>query len=317
MKKFFSACLVLSMAMAFTACGGGDDNNTDNKGKLGQACLEDGTCTEGQCVANVCTDCTPGAKDCVCGANDACDGELTCQSGICKEEASDCCPGQDLFITVDGAAVDLATQQGVKVDLAALAPLTALSGDIDTHVAEASAADTGVFHFDCFDVSTVSLGLVLLADDPGFDGEAGSFFPTITGIAGYTDDPADKVCEEGATAMVINNQMQAGLDQITGLDKNAVGYIIGIVMDASHAPIEGATVVKGSGDPLDTVLYPNADFTAFDGAATSANGVYLIPTQLSLTPLMGVKDGYTWKNDLFKAATVPGAAYFVPLIANE
>ncbi len=315
MKRLLSACLMLSVAMAFTACGGDDDNGSE-KGKIGQACLDDGTCTEGECVSNLCTDCTAGAKDCVCGENDACDGELTCDNGICKEAAGDCCPGQDLFITVDGAVVDLATQQGVQADVAALAPLTALSGDINSHVAEASAAASGVFHFDCFDVSTVSLGLVLLADDPGFDGAGGSFFPTITGIAGYADN-TDKVCEDSATAMVINNQMQAGLDQIPNLDKAGVGYIIGIVMDKSHAPIEGATVVKGDGSALDAVLYPSADFTTFDGAATSANGVYLIPTQLGLTPLMGVKDGYTWANDVFKAATVPGAAYFVPLIANE
>jgi hypothetical protein len=200
--------------------------------------------------------------------------------------------------------------------VAALAPLTALSGDIATHVAETSADANGVFSFSCFDVANVSLGLILLADDAGYDGAAGNYFPTISGIAGYTTND-DKVCETGAKAMAINNQVQAGLDQIPGLDKTTVGYIIGSVVDANRAPLAGATVTKGDGTALDAVLYPSADFSSMAGTETSATGIYIIPTQLSLTSLIGVKDGYTWNNTTFKAATVPGAAYFVPLVANE
>ena len=173
----------------------------------------------------------------------------------------------------------------------------------------------GVFSFACFDVATVSLGLILLADDAGFDGAAGSYFPTISGIAGYSNND-DKVCEEGAKAMAINNQLQAGLDQIPGLDKTTVGYIIGAVVDANRAPLAGATVARGDGVALTAVLYPNANFSDLTGTETSATGIYIIPTQLTLAPLIGVKTGYTWDLTTFKAATVPGAAYFVPLVAN-
>ncbi len=301
-----------------TSCRCEDGCSTNND------CLEDQYCdpTSGKCETipcdheQNCTDKCCGDDGCGTGARceDKCVSGTTCDPSSCTCVLDDCCPGQDLFITVDGIAMDLASRQGVQAGVAAMAPLTALSGDIDTHLAEASAAATGVFHLSCFDVSTVSLGLLLLVDDPGFDGPGGNFFPTITGIAGYLIGE-DKECENAATAMVINNQLQAALDQIHGLDKNAVGYIIGVVTDANHVPLEGATVVKGDGSALDNVLYPNAYFTAFDGAATSANGVYLIPTQLGLTPLMGVKDGYTWSDNI-RAATIPGAAYFVPLVAN-
>ena len=289
MKKLLIVLLavLVAAAMTFAACGDDDDPDPDctGMGGLGQSCTADCPCTAG-----------------------------TCTDGTCVED-SNCCPGETLHITVDGMSVDLTTQTPVQADVAALAPLTALSGDIDTHVAEASAGADGVFHFDCFDVATVSLGLVLLADDPGFDGAAGDFFPTVSGIAGYSNND-DKVCETGAAAMVITNAVQAGLDQIPGLDKAAVGYIIGSVVSAARSPLEGATVERSDGTAV-TVLYPNATFTAFDGVATASHGVYLIRVGLSLTSLIGVLTDYTWDNQAFKAATIPGAAYFVPLVANE
>jgi hypothetical protein len=290
MKKLLIVLLAVltAAAMTFAACGDDDDDpepDCTGMGGLGESCTTDCPCTAG-----------------------------TCTDGTCVEE-DDCCPGETLFITVDGMSVDLTTQTPVQADVAALAPLAALTGDIAAHEAEASAGEDGVFHFDCFDVANISLGLVLLADDPGFDGADGDFFPTVSGIASFSTDD-DKICMTGATAMVITNAVQAGLDQIPGLDKNLVGYIIGSVVDAARSPLEGATVERADGEAM-TVLYPNATFTAFDGAATSSNGVYLVPAHFPLSSLIGVKTDYTWDTLRFKAATVPGAAYFVPLVANE
>lgn len=317
MKKLLSMTLVILVAVALAACGSSEDKCKDMPGTDGSACNAECACNTGlDCTAGTCqAPCTLGEEGCGCD-NGTCTGALECCSDdMCM--ATCCCPGQALHITVDGMAVDLALQSGVaNAAVAALAPLTALSGDIATHVAETSADANGVFSFACFDVSTVSLGLVLLADDAGFDGAAGSYFPTISGIAGYSDN-TDKVCEEGAKAMAINNTLQAGLDQIPGLDKTAVGYIIGAVVDASRAPLAGATVTKDDGTALDAVLYPNADFSDLTGTETSATGLYIIPTELTLTALIGNKAGYTWDMGTFKAATVPGAAYFVPLVANE
>lgn len=294
MKKLLSLMLVVVVAGLFAGCG--DDGDKD---------------------------CTPSCTDAACGDSDGCGGQCsgtcpdgeTCNASFECEAEGDCCPGQTLHITVTGASVDLATQQGAQADLAALAPLTALSGDIATHEAEASSDATGAFMFDCFDVSGVSLGLILLADDPGFDGAAGSYYPTVSGIAGYTDNN-DKVCEEGATAMMINNQLLGGLQAaLADLDVDNVGMIIGNVLDAERNPIAGATVARSDGNAL-TVIYPNADFTDLSGTSTSATGIYMVIDQLSLTALIGVADGYSWDPTTFKAATIAGAIYYVPLVAD-
>ncbi len=285
MKKFLSLLLVIGVAGFFTACGGdGNGDDCEGKGGLGQPCDADCPCTEGTCVDGVC------------------------------EQTGDCCPEQADHIWVRGMALDLSAQAGVAADLAVLAPTQALLGFIDQHEAETSSDADGSFEFGCFDVADVEMGLIVLVDDAGYDGAAGDFFPTITGIAGWSE-PEDKVCVEDATAMVINNTLQAGLDQIPGLDKEEKGYVIGTVLDAERNPIEGATVERSDGQAL-TVIYPAADFSSFDGQATSASGIYII-TELSLTALIGVKDGLTWNPELYQAATVPGAAYFVPLVANE
>ena len=287
MKKLMSLMLVILVAGLFAACG--DDNkepNCDGKGGIGQACDADCPCTTG-----------------------------TCTDGTCVDEG-DCCPGQALHVTVDGMAVDLATQTGVQADVAALAPLTALSGDIATHEAETSAGADGVFSFSCFDAAGISLGLILLADDAGYDGAGGNFFPTVSGIASWPDNNA-KVCEEGAKAMVVNATLLGGLEAAlgpAGMDAVGVGFIIGSVVDANRAPLAGATVARSDGNAL-TVYYPNADFSDFQ-AETAAGGVYIVIDQLSLTALIGVLDGYVWEPTTFKAATIPGAAYFVPLVAD-
>ncbi len=285
MKKFLSLLLVIGVAGFFAACGGdGNGDDCEGKGGLGQPCDEDCPCTEGTCVDGVCV------------------------------QTGDCCPDQADHIWVRGMALDLSAQAGVEADLAVLAPTQALLGFIDQHEAETSSDPNGNFEFGCFDVADVEMGLIVLVDDADYDGAGGDFFPTITGIAGWSE-PADKVCVEGATAMVINNTLQAGLDQIPGMDKENNGYVIGSVLDANRDPIEGATVERADGQAL-TVIYPAADFSSFDGQATSASGIYIV-TDLSLTTLIGVKDGFTWDPELYKAATVPGAAYFVPLVADE
>ena len=263
-----------------------DENGTDGcagKGGIGQPCDVECPCNEGTCVDGVC------------------------------EQTGDCCPDQAVHIWVRGMALDLSAQAGVAADLAVLASTQALTGFIDQHEAETTSGADGSFEFGCFDVADVAVGLIVLVDDAGYDGAAGDFFPTITGIAGWSE-PEDKVCVEAATAMVINNTLQAGLDQIPGLDKENSGYVIGTVLDAERNPIEGATVERSDGEDL-TVIYPAADFSNFDGQVTSASGIYII-TDLSFSALIGVKGGFTWDPELYKAATIPGAAYYVPLVAN-
>lgn len=264
---------------------------------------------EVRCTDNVAESCQGGswvtAQDCdLIGA--------TCVTGVCE---GGCCPGQVLYIDAAGVVVDLGTHTGVAVGIAALAPLTALYGDLATHAAETSSTANGLFSFDCFDVGAISLGLVLLADDLGYDGAGGDFFPTVTGVSSWPDNNA-KVCIADVQAFVVSSPLLAGLQgEILDLDPAGVGFIIGIVLDAGLNPIAGATVECSDGSPL-TVYYPTVDFSNTQ-AATSATGIYIIADQLSLTSLIGVAQGHTWDPQTFRAATIPGAAYYIPLIADQ
>jgi hypothetical protein len=303
-------------------------------------------CSEGACLTLCCPDTceslgrTCGDRDDGCGGNLSCgvcdalevcngQGSCVCQfqncEGVCCAEdegcdqgactTDDCCPGQNLHIWVRGFARDAVTQQGVLVAIAAGAPLTFLSGNLNTHVAETTASMSGQFDISCFDVANVSLGLILLADDTNFDGLGGDFTPTVTAVASFSNND-DKICMGNAEAMVLSNQVVAGLQvSLPSMDPGGVGFIIGRVVDSSLNPIAGATVERANGTAV-TVAYPNADFTNFLGSSTSSNGTFVLPDQLSLTSLIGVRAGYTWDDTRFKTATIPGAAYWIDLVAN-
>ena len=155
---------------------------------------------------------------------------------------------------------------------------------------------------------------MLLVDDPGFDSDAGVYFPTLTGVAGWASNE-DKDCIEDVNLYVVNNMFQSSLDQIAGLDKLGVGYVIGVVTDADKNPLAGATVEAPS-HPGAVVVYPSADFSDLTGSQTSATGVFVLPEQTSLRSIIGVKDGYTWDPQAFKVATIPGVAHFLLLVAD-
>ena len=288
MKKNLSIVLaiVLSMSLAVVAinCGGDDD-----------------------------PECTAGTLNCECTADGACDGDLVCNaSNVCEAAAGGCCDDVEGMIDVSGTVTDL-TQAPVAVAVTALSAFHVMTGTATPLGTTTSAAD-GSFTIDCFDVSGATLGLVLLTGATGSD-----FFPTLTGVAAYGDDPADKVCIPATSTPPVWALPTTFMTSLNAhpLINTADGIVIGFIVSNTGAPIEGATVMNGDGNPVDgNVIYPNADFSDFTGTSTSATGIYMIPAPLALVTLTAEATGHTFATDLYKAAAVAGHAYMVSMQAE-
>jgi len=291
MRKVISVSLTLLLAMtmgiAFIHCGG-DDNGAE------------------------CPD--------VCGEGNECCDECPCETGTCEDgqcvSGGDCCPSSpagEYWIDITGSVKDATTAQGVEVAVAAISPNDALVSDQPTLLSEAVSDASGDFYLDCYDVTSVALGAVVLADDDPMDAGAGDYFPTGTGVAGW-ETSAEKVCVENAAAFVVPNTMVGLLDQLADVDSANDGFVMGLVVSAAGAPVEGAVIKKSmdGGDTwvdLGSVYYPSTDVppNLTDGTATSANGSYVIPGSevSSLSLIHAEKDGMT-----FDTAQVAGKGGF-------
>jgi len=256
-------------------------------------------------------ECTAGALGCACLAGDTCTGALVCNTttDLC-EEAAACCTNQQVHVS--GAVVDVTTQQGIVADLGPVAPMGFITGTNTTPLTTTTSAANGTFATDCFDATNVALGQVVLADDAGFDGAAGTYFPTGTGVKAWSL-PEEKVCVEGATVFAVPNTMVTGLSQLPGFAA-ADGFVLGFVMDAARAPVADAVVKKADGTDFATIYYPNATFTDFTGTATSATGMFLIPGPVALVTAKPEKAGMTWGES--QVAAVPNYCYMSMMIAD-
>jgi len=225
-----------------------------------------------------------------CGAGKECCTECPCATGTCNAEGkcettTGCCPtapqGKN-YIYVKGNVKDITTGQGAKVFTAAISPMDALTNPQPTPLKSAvSAETTGAFSLDCFDVTDVVLGMVVLTDDETPDGTGGTYFPTGTGVKGWST-PEEKVCVDNAVVFAVPNAMVTALKQLPSVDPDKNGFIMGMVMNKNNQPVEGAVVKKAGGADLNTIYYPSADFSKFDGTSTSANGIFIIPGPYSL-----------------------------------
>ena len=263
---------------------------------------------ETQCVGDLVQNCTNGSwhttADCSetnqpCGVLDG-----TAQCGVCCGD--DAVPG---IIEVSGMVTDLEHNPAI-VAVTALSAFHVLVGTA-TPLGTTTSTVEGSFTIDCFDVSSASLGLMLLTGASGTD-----FFPTLTNVAAYSDE-ADKVCIEATPPVwAMPSASVTQLDQHP-LINSADGMVIGLILSNTGALIEGATVTQADGNPVDgTVIYPSADFTAFDGTATSATGIYIIPAHLNLVSLIAVADGHAFDSYGYKASTIPGHIYMVNMLAE-
>ncbi len=256
-------------------------------------------------------ECTAGTLNCDCMAGDTCNAGLVCNaSGKCVEDTAECCTNQQVHVS--GAVVDVTTQQGIAAALGPVAPMGFITGTNTTPIVTTTSAANGTFATDCFDATNVALGLVVLADDVGFDGAGGTYFPTGTGVKAW-DLPEEKVCVEGATVFAVPNTMVTGLGQLPGFDSTK-GFVLGFVMDAARAPVADAVVKKADGTDFAVIYYPSADFTDFTGTATSATGMFLIPGPQNLTTAKPEKAGMTWGES--QVAAVPNYCYMSMMIAD-
>jgi hypothetical protein len=65
---------------------------------------------------------------------------------------------------------------------------------------------------------------------------------------------------------------------------------------------------------LPGTTYPNADFTAFDRTATSANGIVIIRGPLGSTLVIAEKTGMNWEAGTIGA--IEGFCFIRPLVAD-
>lgn len=159
--------------------------------------------------------------------------------------------------------------------------------------------------FDFMQVNTapLSLGLIGIIDDtPGGDD---NFVTTATGLA--SPPVHDNLTD--LSAFAVDKDTEAALATLLGLNAGELvqkGFILGTFLDDQGAPMEGVTVVDGSGNPISQASYPSADFSTLETGATSANGVFIV-TDVALGEYTGSKDGYTFSSQ--QAATLQGNAF--------
>ncbi len=284
MKRVFgimtAVAVVVTIGLFAAYCGGGGTKCPDDCG-AGKECCEACPCATGTCDA---------------------DGQ--CVENTCCPEA----PADKYYIDVTGMIMNPATGTGAEVHVTAISPMDALTNPTPTALAETDANASGQFALDCFDVTNVALGAVVLTDDKAGGGD--NFFPTGTGVKGW-DTNDEKVCVAGAVGFAVPNTMVAALDGAQLINSATHGFIMGMVISAAKAPVEGAVIKVKDGenwvDPT-SIYYPNADFTAFDLMATSTNGIFIIPGPFALGTIRAEKTGMTF--DEAKAASKAGFCYW-------
>jgi hypothetical protein len=243
------------------------------------------------------------------------DGQI-CENGTCVPDP--CCPDApagEYHVWVSGMTIDMTTQLPAAAAVAAISPMDALTEENPTKLAEEETGADGAYKTDCFDVTEVALGVVMMTDDIGWDGAAGTYFPTGSGAKGW-DTNAEKECAENTKSWLVPTTLVQQLDAATSVDSAGFGFIMGLVVNATTgSPVEGAVLKKGDGSDLVEVIYPTA--TGFDGTATAATGLFVLPHTnfaAGITEIVAEKTGMTFGAE--KAAPKEGFCYFVYIIGQ-
>jgi hypothetical protein len=304
-----SLLVVFSLGAVFLHCG--DDNGEPTECEEGQECCEvDPTCPIAGWTCNT----TTNTCEDPCETDKCCEEDPTCDTGtrcdFATGDCGDCCadaPAGEYHIWVSGMVMDMTTQQGFAAAVAAISPMEALTVADPTKLSDQVASAGGLFQTVCFDVTEVALGIVIMSDDDGWDGIGGTYFPTGTPVKGW-DKNSEKYCAEETKVFAVPNTLVAGLDAATSVDSAGFGFVMGFVVDATFSMVEGAVIKNADGTDLVEVIYPNATMTAFDGTATSANGIFILPHTnfaAGITDITAEKTGVT-----FGEATVAPKAGF-------
>jgi hypothetical protein len=227
------------------------------------------------------------------------------------------CPPDDathIYINLSGHALPVGTADVAGMYLAAYAPTDILFSTGAPPLGTTTAQADGTYSFECLDVGSVTLGLIVLSDDAAADGTAGTFFPTMTGVASWDVD--GKVDLEGKFAFGLPNAVVGVLATLTGITPYDDGMTMGIILDEARAPIAGGTVERdGAGTPV-SVAYPMADMSGLmTPPATSASGIWVLDEPLAgMTNLTANATGHAYPT--YPAATLPGYCFFLPFPAE-
>lgn len=202
-------------------------------------------------------------------------------------------------------------------------PLGTESGPCAEAVSTFDSAETSSpFTLDAVDVDDVVTGLVGVADDSS-DGDD-TFATTATGLAA-----ADALGEDvsDVSAFVVSNATVDKIAEISGQSRDdlmSAGIMLGLFVDEQGQPVEGVKVGKVEQQevsPLDSAIYPNADYTdastGSDDGSTSANGVFVVPDQGSLTTFGGTQEAPSVDTSTQQGATTPGVVFTLVLTVES
>jgi len=208
---------------------------------------------------------------------------------------SGCCPGLELHGWVSGRLVEFPGRSPKSLALAAVEAFDALQNPEPAHLAEAQSGADGRYQTGCIDLTLVSLRLLLLCDDPGFDGLDGDWYPVYTAVLEVNDD-GDRTCSEDVPdAYAVSNPTVIGLGESMGMPDLAFdGLALVFVLDSDGNPVEGATLQLEGGGEIPGAVYPDAALLDLTGPATSPSGAVLIPGPLALTTAVPVKPGMSF-----------------------
>jgi hypothetical protein len=207
-------------------------------------------------------------------------------------------------ISLDGTSTTGATFEAFEpLEIARKDAPKPLDGGVTTVL------DGGTFELRGVDVTNVSQGVLGKVSGDGH-------FPTVSGLTAWkTEADADKVSTANAHIFSMSTQLAQNIaNALSVTDLEVTGLVLGVVTDGS-TPVAGATVSRPDGKPC-VVVYPDADFTHFDGTTTSANGVFILgPGQdLAQVKLSAVKQGWTFATTMLLQPK--GVAFFAAIVAE-
>jgi hypothetical protein len=265
------------------------------------------------CAVLACAGCASSESELIC--DPPCQEREECIDGECIPP--ECCPNApagEFHIAVRGKVYDITTMQGVRASIDYIRPMDALTNPEPPCISCGrwrESDENGNFELSCVDVTEVAIGLVVVVDDPLSIPGQDLYFYSASGAKSWSTN-ADKVCEYNAKAYAVPNTLVAALDANTSVDSAGFGFVLGVVTDTDGNWVEGAVIKKGDGTNLVEVIYPNADFSTFDGTATSTYGFFVLPHTnfaTGITAIVAEKEGMTFGAE--QAAPKAGFCYVV------
>ena len=293
-KRLATILVVLPAIVLFSACSGtsnGTDGGTPDAGTQDAGTQDAGT----TCVTQ-----TPITID----------GEVDVHPVSAALAAA-----TSTTVTLDNTTLAMARAVGL---LSGNAPIltysdqacTPVMGDLTPDTADPTKA---TFSLQNVNADNVSLGLIAVVDNKT---GSSNFVNTATGIAA---PPFTNNAVSGASAFAVTAATEQALDAAEGLTAGKLlsdGFILGMFLDSTGAPIEGVTLTDKSGNPITDAFYPKADLSGPTGTgATSASGVFVV-SKANLKDYSGTKAGSGLTFTDQQAATIANSCFVMCLTGS-